>query len=516
MRGWPAAVRRGYAFRVPEIASIPPRRLVATTLVPLILTGCGAVQDAVAPDASALSPTPLAANAASGGTVDPAVLQAAAIGLGDEIIEIVAAATDRIEDRTTNIALRSRAHQLKLQTARGIVNTVAGSNSIAALIDLATVTTLMHEAAMRGSAAEFGDDAPQLVDALGRARIEAIETLDDHVAPDRVADLDAALRNWRFDERDLIYVSQVRLRDFENIRRQGEEGSDGSSGGSRVTLLSLLALDPLASLDPTTREFQKARLLGERAFYQAQRTSLLVRWEIEGLLYDIAATPEAVGLLADVGTAVGAADRTALTLESLPEYLAAERSAALVDIEAAVARQRDETVRQVQAAAAAEREALVRELQALPETVGATGDAASPGLERIDAAASSLEGALRAFDDVLVRMGVDPDTPPAPEDPDAEPFRMADVGVAAERIEGAARELTTTLSALERVLDTPVLTPADPDAPSGELAAVSSVRDAGTSLIDRAFGRGIILILIATIGLGTAIAIGRRLGGPRG
>ena len=62
-----------------------------------------------------------------------------------------------------------------------------------------------------------------------------------------------AVNLWHHDHPDQRFVSQVRLSDFAKERSLGVENQQSAD-----TFLSILGIDPLARLDPASREVQKS------------------------------------------------------------------------------------------------------------------------------------------------------------------------------------------------------------------------------------------------------------------
>ena len=498
--------------------------LASVTGAAVLAAGCGTTRESIVPLTPRRPPPP--PTAAGTPAPDAASLQAAVIVLGDEIVDLVAVVAESIESGTTDIDRRRRAAEIKLAIARSVVNTVAGPSSFAALIDLVVKTELLVKAAETSAPAAFGGDGARLRESLERARLQAWATARRCMPQTEVDRLREVLADWRLEEDDLVFVAQTSVQEF----TAGIGVGESPDGRRRVTLLSLLALDPLAGLDPTTRELEQTRLLGERAFYQAQRTSRLLRWEVESLLYSVLAAPETQGLLRAADRASRAADEAARTLQSLPETIAAERTAAIAEIEAmvarqrtdllaeletAVARQRAEAVDDLQAAVAAERKALRDDVAAVEGPLVRTMDAARGTITEATALSESLEGTIGALDAVLVRMGMDAEAGDGaadePRPAEESSFDVRAYGEAAGEIAAAADRLTATLEAFRGVLGEPLLVPGDAGA-AREVPAATALRETGTSLLDAMLLRGAILIgLAAAAAIGVLVAA-RRMG----
>jgi hypothetical protein len=58
-------------------------------------------------------------------------------------------------------------------------------------------------------------------------------------------------------------------------------------------------MDPLAGLDPTTRELAQTRLLAERAMFIAQRMPQIIQWQAELLTIRTAELPQVEQLVSN-------------------------------------------------------------------------------------------------------------------------------------------------------------------------------------------------------------------------
>ena len=91
-----------------------------------------------------------------------------------------------------------------------------------------------------------------------------------------------------------------------------------SRPGITSSVFNLLAIDPLAGLDPATRELANTRLFAERGMFLARHMPTLVRWETELLVIQTAEMPQMEKLLANTTQLSESADRFSLTAEQLP------------------------------------------------------------------------------------------------------------------------------------------------------------------------------------------------------
>jgi hypothetical protein len=146
-----------------------------------------------------------------------------------------------------------------------------------------------------------------------------------------------------------------------------------SGGTSSTSIFSFLGIDPLSNLDPAVRELAQSRQLAERAVYYGQRVPKLISMETQRLAFELAMTPESVGLLESFGRIGGAAQTTSELAADLPRLLAEERAAAIEQLTGVL----DERQGQLQA--------LVVELRATLEAGGATSDSVRETVAALDA-----------------------------------------------------------------------------------------------------------------------------------
>lgn len=229
------------------------------------------------------------------------------------------------------------------------------------------------------------------------------------------------------------------------------------------SVFSLLRLDPLAGLDPATRELAETRLFAERALFIAQRMPNLLRWEMELFTLKTAELPQLQQLLANSTQLAAAVDRFSQVAVQLPSLLSTEREkllGALKEQETGLS-------------------SLAKEVQQTLATGGQMAD--------------STNLTLKTFQEVMARFNS------GPPDPSAEPFRIQAYTDAAAQIHAAATELVALLQALDGL------------AGSSHLAQVSSqfgvltqqAQTSGREVVDYAFHRALLLVLL---GCGAVLA----------
>jgi hypothetical protein len=249
-------------------------------------------------------------------------------------------------------------------------------------------------------------------------------------------------------------------------------GATPAGAASSGSIFSFLGLDPLSNLDPAVRELTQTRQLAERAVYYGQRAPKLISMEAQRLAFELAMTPESVGLLQNVDRIGGAAQATGNLAADLPRLFAEERSAAI------------EQLTGILDARQGELQALAAELRSTLEAGGTTSD--------------SVRETIAALDVLLARF----DRPAsATARTDSRPFDVTEYTEALRMLGETAQHLQVLLSQADGKV--PALTQASEHA-TGQLA----------SLVDHVYWRlvQLILLLVAAV-VGGALgyrAIARR------
>jgi ABC-type transporter Mla subunit MlaD len=221
-------------------------------------------------------------------------------------------------------------------------------------------------------------------------------------------------------------------------------------------VFNLLAIDPLAGLDPATRELADTRLFAERGLFLARHMPTLIRWQTELLIINAAEVPQLEKLLADAARLSESADRFSRTAQRLPGFISSERQAIV--------------------------HALDTQQPAL------NGLAAQ--IEKTLAAGSQMSNAstatLKTFQEVVRQLQA------GPPDPNSEPFRIDNYTAAARQIGDSAQNLTRLLHTFNRTLS-----PDNLDALSNRLdAMLRQTRASGRELVDYTFRQTLFLGLL--------------------
>jgi hypothetical protein len=263
---------------------------------------------------------PVAASAQASGNaqakVTAAELDKAAYAFADRYTTQIVAATDAVLQGNPSPEQRRRAHQVKLVSVSGIYDIVTNAEPFAKLMDLLMVVTLQSYRWIDEDQAErtFGARGAPLIQAMRALRVDIWNVAGRVLRPEQLQQLDALILDWRKRNPHVDILSYLR---FDEVA--GQRGPNA--------LEEIKATGFFAEIAGATKVADDARLLAERAFYQAKRMPFLMTWQMEALLNEMLIKPELSQSLNAADAIAKSADRTSLAVERLPEQLAREREA---------------------------------------------------------------------------------------------------------------------------------------------------------------------------------------------
>ncbi|MGZ8096248.1 MAG: hypothetical protein ACXWUD_08380 [Methylosarcina sp.] len=348
------------------------------------------------------------------GSPDPVELQSQLLRFSDNAIKTLNLAAGRLEREDDKVAQRRSILMRRIITTHDIVAIATGANAYANLLDMAIFASLNRMKVQDYWMPKFfGDSAKPYLSASRDIEKEIWRIAATALKEDQISELRAAIKAWHEQHpetrspRDLGYMS---------LASEIAQMNRGSEPGITASVFNLLVIDPLAGLDPATRELANTRLFAERGLFLARYLPTLIRWETELLIIQATELPQLEKLLANTHQLAESTDRFSRTAERLPELISTER-------------------RQIFHALNAQQSGLT-ELAAQAEQALDAGKAMSD--------ASTVT--LKSFQDVLRQLET------RPTQPNAEPFRIKDYTDAATRIHAAAQDLVKLLQTLDQTL----------------------------------------------------------------
>ncbi len=432
------------------------------------------------------------------GTLTPAQIGAEVRGFADSYVTLLLHISDELYENDLTPAQRAALNGMLVNTAYGVYTIASDANPVVSLLDMVVVVTLTRMSADRNWKRPFDEETLALVRRITRQGEDDVWEIAARVlTPVELNDMHDLIEQWRIGHEGLRSVSYVRFSDFAESRRQMH-----TSEKKATSLFGLFALDPMANLDPTTREIERSRMLAERAFYFTKRLPMLLPATAAQVYFEISSSDEATQLRENVQTFADAAEQFATTARQMPaelaERVAVEREAAIEQIQEVIAEEREAAIVQIGETVRAEREALLASLESEePRVQNLLAE-----LRRTIEAGTLLAESLA----VLV-----PEKSPETPGAQREPIELAEVHAIVEQTTLAADRLNVLVQSVDRVL-----APDDLDARLAQLdLALGRAEAHGRSLIDRTFILAALLVVLIIAGSVVKTVVQQRAGQTR-
>ena len=341
--------------------------------------------------------------------------------------------TGRISDPIAKLDLQStppevrlRAHNWRVSQATAAYTIASGANPTINALDMVVLATLSRIVVEDRLIEDYGERARALLDAHRYLEQQSWSLVDGVLNAEQAREVRAAIDRWRAENPTTRSVAQVRFADFAALElRRGKEQQESNG------LFGFIGLDPLSNLDPAVRELEQTRQLAERTIYYLQRAPSLLDMEIERLVYQLAAMPEAERTLANIDRLSLAAEAMGQLSARAPEIIASERHAIITELAAA----------------------LHAEQERLQPLLVSVRDVLNAGTQT----SQSVTGTVTALDAFVARFQPDEAAPANPATP-KRPFDITeyaatarDLAAAAERVQGLLAQLNTSSKDVERV-----------------------------------------------------------------
>lgn len=458
-----------------------------------------AVQNTIATEAAA-QPNPASSLA------DARQVQAQVMDFADEMTLRLAEAIDQIEGRSQSIEGRTIAHRLKYTVAHGATIIASAQNPRIALVDMYVMISLQRALLDKNIVPQyFGAEADRLVQTFQASEQEIKGLASKALTPEQIAEIDRLIAQWLENNPDRVYAGYVRFSEFSAARQvttaQAQKGRAGN-------VLGFLFIDPLAGLDPTTREIEQARLLAERAFFYMQRMPMLISWQAELLVMDTVSEPESRTVLTSVESLTLSVEQISAEVNDLnkrfPELISAERQAILKQLDQTINEQREKSIEQALEGISAERKALIDQLAAQEEDLRPMITDLRNTVDSATALSDSVRSTTEQFEQLAKVLNLD-----EPGDPDAEPTDLADVAEVLRETTRAAEELVRLSESIKGTTD--------PAALEERLVMIEqrlmNAENTANRIMDRAFRLAMTLVIALVVGLLVVVVVGALMRG---
>ena len=387
--------------------------------------------------------------------VDPVEVQQALLRFADEYSTRMVVGVDKLQ-RGTNALDPAEVLKWKIALATETCTIASGPNSVASLLDMTifvTVTRMGLEEYWQPDV--FGESAQPMLESCRIAETEIWQLAGTVLKPEQQAELHKAIVAWHQQNPQPESVLAARTLGFASqLAAANTTGSDKSD-----SVFNLLKVDPLSGLDPAVREIAQTRLFAERALFVTQKMPTLLRWQTELMSVNAVEMPAVRQLVTNSTQITASVDRITRVAEQLPGQVSTERAE------------------------------ILKALQSQEKDVSSL---MTSGTQMSD----SLNTTLTTFDALMKRFGVgDTNKPPSPPPTNAEPFRIQDYTATAAQLAVTAQRLTELIRTLDQTLGSTNLLQLS--AQVGPV--VQQAQTGGKEVVDYAFWKGILLVVIALL-----------------
>jgi hypothetical protein len=388
-------------------------------------------------------------------------LDKAAYAFADRYATHVVAAADLILAGNPVHDQRRAAHAVKVVSVNGIYDIVTGADPVAKIMDLLMVVTLQSYRWIDEDMADktFGARGAPLVKAMRELRVDVWNVAGRVLEPAQLQQLDALILDWRRRNPHVDVLAYLR---FDEVATQ--RGSDA--------LAEIRASGLFAEIASATKVADDARLLAERAFYQAKRMPFLITWQAEALIDDALTRPQLAQSLEIAKSVAVSLDRTSKVVEQMPERIVEERKALVALLE-------DRNGRL--AKTMAEARTTIAAVDQLAERSAKLAEAGERLVANLRDTTSGLTQTTRAVDALMSKHA-------GPPNPNAKPFDI-------EPYAKASGDVAQTIAGLNTLIDRS-------DALLEKKPWVAPLHDADAlfaARIDQVFVRALLLLVAAFV-----------------
>jgi hypothetical protein len=388
------------------------------------------------------------------GTPDPVELQSELLRFADNAIEVLNRAAGKLQQKGDQATRQRSILMRRIAITNDILAIATGDNTYANLLDMVILASLNRMNVQDYWMPKFfGESAKPYLLASQEVEKRIWRIAEATLKKEQISELRAAINTWHEQHPNLRSPSDLGSLGFAS---EVAQMSRRPQPGITSSVFNLLAIDPLAGLDPATRELASTRLFAERGLFLARHMPNLIRWETELLVIQTVEMPQMEKLLANTTQFSESADRFSQTAERLPGLISAEREQIV--------------------------QALNAQLPGLTSLATQTEKALDAGNQMSNASTATL----KSFQDVVRQLQA------SPSNPNAEPFRINDYTAAAAQINATAQDLVKLLQAFNQTL-----APANFDGLSTRLDALTrQTKASGKELVDYTFRQTLFLGLI--------------------
>jgi hypothetical protein len=398
------------------------------------------------------------------GTYDPVELQENLLRYAGTFINSAIDGTERLQKDGKAVG-REFLVLARLRIATDTISLATGSNSLSNLVSLMIYTrSLQMSLEEYWRPKEFGDSTLPLIANMRDREKNLTEIAKTILTKDQMDDIIKTVDQWHdkhsFEDSGLGDIASVTI--VNQIIQTGAQSK--TSDNNAASVFALLNLDPLAGLDPATRELTETRLFGERVLFMGQYMPQLVEWQLEMLATRSTRVPEVKQVIDNSTMIASAGDRIGKAAETLPGLIQSEREKII--------------------------DALKTEQGTLTELSKQVGVTMGQGSQM----AKDTDETLKAFSAILDQFRTWPTDPNNP----AEPFHILDYAETASQIATMSQRVTELMHTLHSDKDSSGM---------NELTAqlAKQTQAITRDIVDYAIRQALLFVLISALILGVTV-----------
>ncbi|HUR44512.1 MAG TPA: hypothetical protein VMZ27_01455 [Candidatus Saccharimonadales bacterium] len=266
----------------------------------------------------------------------PTELQAELMRYADQYGTVLSRSMGTFAGRLESADSRARAEEFKVDQASAAVFIAAGPQAHVSLLDMIVLVTLGRRALETNWAEASAGTLDSLLETYAKLETNLWALAARHLAREQCDELRTLIQQWRDSHPEPEATAFIR---FADVAQQSDNDLPRDSTLGR-SVLDLPNLDPLAGLGAIPRVTEQARFLTDRAMYWGQRLPVVAQWRSELLAAHLVQTPELRQLFS-------VAEGMTNTFAQLPALVTRERSAAIQQMFAELARQQTNLIAQL-------------------------------------------------------------------------------------------------------------------------------------------------------------------------
>ncbi len=416
----------------------------------LLVTGCHVVQSAAnVPGKAVHAVTP---GEKPKPTADPVEVQQRLMRFSDEYLISMVYGLDRLR-QGTNALDPAELLKWKILLGTETCSIASGPNAVANLLDMTVFITVTRRGLEEyWQPKVFGGSALPLLNSCRDAETNIWQFTGQVLTTNQLAELQKGVEVWL--RKNPVPENVLAARAVGFAAEVGKANPAEKSKPDNV--FGLLMIDPLAGMDPAVREIAQTRLMAERALYVAQKMPTILRWQTELLSLNAIQLPAVQQLVSNSTQIATSVERFATVAEKLPDQVSTERAE------------------------------ILKALQSQEKDVASL---LTSGTQMSD----SVNTTLTTLDGVMKRLGIGDTNNVKAASTNAEPFRIQDYTATVAQLEVTARQLTELLITVDQTLGSTNLAKLTAQVSP----AVQQVQTSGKEVVDYAFWKGILLVVIA-------------------